>query len=85
MLLYDATQKDIYKNDLVATMTDWSPSGSVDYTPKCLAWRIQWGSLRYMGQSIYTPFFFVSVALRPQKPYALLGTGGRQGMRVQLY
>ena len=49
VLLYDATQKDIYKNDLVATMTDWSPSGSVDYTPKCLAWRIQWGSLRYMG------------------------------------
>lgn len=41
------TGKDIYKNDIEATFTDWMPGGSVPYSPKGLAFRSQWGSLRY--------------------------------------
>lgn len=41
------TGKDIYKNDIEATFSDWMPGGSVPYSPKGLAFRSQWGSLRY--------------------------------------
>ncbi|XP_025082994.1 uncharacterized protein LOC112557393 isoform X1 [Pomacea canaliculata] len=53
VLLYDATHKDLYKNDIVATMTDWMPGGSIPYSPKCLAFRLQWGSLRYASNTAF--------------------------------
>jgi len=29
------------------SLTSWFPGGAITYTPKGLAWRLQWGSLRY--------------------------------------
>lgn len=45
--MYEETGKDKYKQDIEATFQDWMPGGSVPYSPKGLAFRSQWGSLRY--------------------------------------
>ena len=50
VLLYKFTHKDVYKTDLEATFTSWMPGGSVPYTPGGLAYRLQWGALRYAGR-----------------------------------
>ncbi|XP_064604141.1 endoglucanase 4-like [Liolophura sinensis] len=47
LLLYKFTKKDTYKQDIVQTYKDWMPGGSITYTPKGLAWRLEWGPLRY--------------------------------------
>ena len=47
VLLYEETGKDKYKQDIKATFQDWMPGGNVPYSPKGLAFRSQWGSLRY--------------------------------------
>ncbi|XP_045162475.2 endoglucanase E-4-like [Mercenaria mercenaria] len=47
VLLYKLTKKDIYKTDVEATFTDWMPGGSLPYTPGGMAYRLQWGALRY--------------------------------------
>ncbi|XP_046333781.2 endoglucanase E-4-like [Haliotis rufescens] len=51
MLLYIETKKDIYKKTIVGTFQDWFPGGSVTYSPKCLAFRLQWGALRYASNT----------------------------------
>ncbi|XP_060582482.1 endoglucanase A-like [Ruditapes philippinarum] len=47
VLLYKLTKKDIYKTDVEATFTDWMPGGTLEYTPGGMAYRLQWGTLRY--------------------------------------
>lgn len=47
VLLYEETGKDKYKQDIESTFQDWMPGGSVPYSPQGLAFRSQWGSLRY--------------------------------------
>ncbi|XP_055958362.1 endoglucanase A-like [Patella vulgata] len=47
VLLYKFTKKDIYKQAVEGTFKYWMPGGTIKYTPKGLAWRLQWGSLRY--------------------------------------
>ncbi|KAK3581338.1 hypothetical protein CHS0354_016181 [Potamilus streckersoni] len=47
ILLYKATHKDQYKQDIEATFRNWMPGGSIPYTPAGLAWRSQWGANRY--------------------------------------
>ena len=49
MLLYKFTGKDAYKTDIEQTFKDWMPGGTVPYTPGGLAFRLQWGALRYSG------------------------------------
>lgn len=49
VLLYKLTKKDIYKTDIEATFADWMPGGSIPYTPGGMAYRLQWGALRYAG------------------------------------
>jgi len=49
ILLYNATGKAQYLQDIEATFTDWMPGGSVPYSPKGMAFRLQWGALRYAG------------------------------------
>jgi len=69
VLLYHITQKELYKHDLEVTFNDvWLPTGNITYTPKGLAWRLQWGSNRYatVGQQqicmyVYTSGFSVSI------------------------
>ena len=31
-------------------MRAWSKEGGMTYTPQCLAWRLEWGPLRYSGE-----------------------------------
>ena len=50
-MMYITTKQDKYLNDVIACVDNYLPSGSVPYTPKGLAWRDQWGSLRYAGKS----------------------------------
>ena len=45
--MYEMTGEDKYKQDIEATFTDWMPGGSIPYSPNGLAFRSQWGSLRY--------------------------------------
>ncbi|XP_059179535.1 endoglucanase 4-like [Physella acuta] len=47
VLLYKLTKKDIYKKAVEDSFRFWFPGGSIPYTPKGLAYRLQWGSLRY--------------------------------------
>jgi len=47
VLLYELTGEDTYKQALEATFTEWLPGGSIPYTPKGLAYRLQWGANRY--------------------------------------
>lgn len=53
VLLYEETGKDKYKQDIEATFQDWMPGGSVPYSPKGLAFRSQWGSLRYASNMAF--------------------------------
>ena len=49
LLLHEATKDTSYKNDVNAFVQQYLPSGTVTHTPCGLAWRDQWGSLRYAG------------------------------------
>ena len=53
MLLYSLTNKDVYKNAIEISLKPWLPGGSVTYTPKGLAWRIQWGANRYSANTAF--------------------------------
>nr|XP_011421782.2 endoglucanase E-4 [Crassostrea gigas] len=53
VLLYEETGKDKYEQDIEATFQDWMPGGSVPYSPKGLAFRSQWGSLRYASNMAF--------------------------------
>ncbi|KAK6177037.1 hypothetical protein SNE40_015225 [Patella caerulea] len=66
-LLYEATKKDIYKQDMVATMTAWMPGGSVPYTPKCLAFRLQWGALRYASNTAFLALVAADLGVNPDE------------------
>ena len=62
-MLYNMTKKDIYKTDLEQTFTNWLPTGTgsdaLPYTPKGLAFRLQWGSLRYACEYTYGIFTYM--------------------------
>ncbi|XP_046564700.1 endoglucanase 4-like [Haliotis rubra] len=47
VLLYKLTKKDKYKQDIIQTFLDWMPGGTIPYTPNGLAYRGQWGAIRY--------------------------------------
>ncbi|XP_046375110.2 endoglucanase 4-like [Haliotis rufescens] len=53
MLLYEETKKDLYKKDIEDTFTMWFPGGDVPYSPKCMAFRLQWGALRYAANTAF--------------------------------
>jgi hypothetical protein len=58
VLLYKLTKKDIYKTDVEATFTDWMPGGTLEYTPGGMAYRLQWGTLRYTGKTLHLIIIF---------------------------
>ncbi|BFZ07395.1 hypothetical protein BsWGS_10435 [Bradybaena similaris] len=47
ILLYRATGDAKYKTSVENSFKGWLPGGKVPYTPKGLAFRLQWASLRY--------------------------------------
>lgn len=49
VLLYDITKETKYKTAAEGFVSSYMPGGSVTYTPCGLAWRLEWGSLRYSG------------------------------------
>ena len=47
--MYQATGDQQYAGHVDAFLSSWYPGGGITYTPKGLAWRDQWGPLRYSG------------------------------------
>ncbi|XP_077866394.1 endoglucanase E-4-like [Saccoglossus kowalevskii] len=52
-LMYQLTQDDEYANDLVNYLDVWLPGGGLPYTPGGLAYRDEWGSLRYAANTAF--------------------------------
>ena len=66
VLLYNLTGEEQYRRAVEGTMQDWFPGGSLRYSPKGLAYRLQWGSLRYACQLVtcghpFTPVSWLHV------------------------
>lgn len=53
VLLYEITQETKYKSAVENFVTSYMPGGSVQYTPCGLAWRLEWGSLRYSANAAF--------------------------------
>lgn len=47
--MYQATGDAQYAGHVEAFLRSWFPGGGITYTPQGLAWRDQWGPLRYTG------------------------------------
>uniref|UniRef100_A0A2C9JIX1 Endoglucanase n=1 Tax=Biomphalaria glabrata TaxID=6526 RepID=A0A2C9JIX1_BIOGL len=47
VMLYKITKDEKYKTAVEDSFKFWFPGGGIPYTPKGLAYRLQWGSLRY--------------------------------------
>ncbi|KAK6176878.1 hypothetical protein SNE40_015093 [Patella caerulea] len=67
VLLYQFTKKDIYKQAVEETFTYWMPGGTIKYTPKGLAWRLQWGSLRYASNMALVALMAAEAGINPEK------------------
>ncbi|XP_069105272.1 uncharacterized protein [Argopecten irradians] len=44
LLLYELTNQQVYRSDLVNFLESWQPGNGLQYTSQGLAWRDQWGS-----------------------------------------
>ncbi|XP_050414686.1 endoglucanase 4 [Patella vulgata] len=67
VLLYKFTKKDIYKQAVEETFKYWMPGGTIKYTPKGLAWRLQWGSLRYSSNMAMVALMAAEAGINPEK------------------
>ena len=52
MNLFIATGDTQYSDAVQAFLNSWRPGGGITYTPGGLAWRDQWGPLRYTGNTM---------------------------------
>ncbi|XP_046564701.1 endoglucanase 4-like [Haliotis rubra] len=54
VLMYEATKKDLYKSHIEDTFKMWFPGGKeIVYSPKCMAFRLEWGALRYASNTAF--------------------------------
>ncbi|KAI8767221.1 endoglucanase E-4 [Biomphalaria glabrata] len=53
LMLYQETGETQYKDLVVSYFTAWMPGGTVTYTPCGLAWRSDWASNSYAGNSAF--------------------------------
>ncbi|KAK7093281.1 uncharacterized protein [Littorina saxatilis] len=53
LLMYNLTGDAKYVPDIEGTFKMWFPGGSLKYSPKGLAYRLQWGSLRYASNMAF--------------------------------
>jgi len=53
LLMYMVTNDDVYKSAIQSFVNGWLPNGGITYTPKGLAWRDEWGSLRYSANAAF--------------------------------
>ncbi|CAL1538530.1 unnamed protein product [Lymnaea stagnalis] len=84
VMLYKLTKKEIYKTAVEGSYKFWFPGGSIPYTPKGLAYRLQWGSLRYSSNMAMAALVAADAGINPteyrrwamcQIHYALGDTG----------
>ncbi|CAL1533203.1 unnamed protein product [Lymnaea stagnalis] len=84
VLLYKLTKKEKYKTAVEGSYKFWFPGGSIPYTPKGLAYRLQWGSLRYSSNMAMAALVAADAGINPteyrrwamcQIHYALGDTG----------
>ncbi|BFZ07399.1 hypothetical protein BsWGS_10438 [Bradybaena similaris] len=84
ILLYQATKDDKYKTAVENTFKSWFPGAKLPYTPKGLAFRLQWGSLRYSSNMAMAALVAANAGIMPtelrhwamcQIHYALGDTG----------
>ncbi|XP_063436572.1 endoglucanase F-like [Mytilus trossulus] len=71
ILLYQITKKDVYKQDIETTFTNWLPGATgpnaVPYTPKGLAFRTKWGSLRHAANNAFMALLAAESGINPTK------------------
>ncbi|XP_072033079.1 endoglucanase E-4-like [Amphiura filiformis] len=65
LLLYKLTSKSTYGNIIQQFLDSWSPTGSVPYTPKGLAYRDKWGATRYAANSAFLALVAADAGLKP--------------------
>lgn len=53
IMLYNLTGNQKYRQDIETTFNDWMPGGSIPYSPKGMAFRLQWGALRYASNMAF--------------------------------
>ncbi|OWF45590.1 endoglucanase 13-like [Mizuhopecten yessoensis] len=53
LLLFEATKEAKYKANVESFVNSYKPGGGITYTPCGLAWRDQWGSLRYAANAAF--------------------------------
>ncbi|XP_028403983.1 uncharacterized protein LOC114526577 isoform X2 [Dendronephthya gigantea] len=85
MLMYDLTGKDMYRQYIERSLNEWLPGGSVQYTPKGLAWRIKWGANRYAANTAFLALLAADKGLKSEafeqfgrnQIHYMLGDAGR--------
>ncbi|XP_035694812.1 endoglucanase E-4-like [Branchiostoma floridae] len=53
LVLYKATNKDKYKNDIIGYLSRKMPGGGDTYTPKGMLWLNEWGSCRHSANHAF--------------------------------
>ena len=85
LLLAKLTGKKSYEAAIQSSLDSWLPGGSVTYTPKGLAWRLQWGSNRYAANTAFLALVAADFGLEPviyrefakKQIHYMLGDSGR--------
>ncbi|XP_059141479.1 endoglucanase E-4-like [Physella acuta] len=85
VLLYKLTKDRKYKHDIEKIFYDWLPGGSIHYTPKGLAYKDDWGTLRYTANMAFISLVAadLNVESKSYRQWAkrqihyMLGDGGR--------
>jgi len=65
LLMYNITKEQSYADDLVASLNVWSKAGGMIYTPKCLAYRLEWGTLRYASNMAFVALMAAKYEMVP--------------------
>ncbi|XP_064611792.1 endoglucanase E-4-like [Liolophura sinensis] len=65
ILMYNATKKATYKDDILATFKYWMPGGTIPYSPKGMAFRLQWGPLRYSSNMAFIALMAADLGVNP--------------------
>ncbi|XP_038057262.1 endoglucanase 4-like [Patiria miniata] len=84
MMMYQLTGATRYKTAITNYLNSWQP-GNIQYTPKGLAWSVQWGTNRYAASTAFLALVAAheGIEVRKYQDFAkqqinyMLGDGGR--------
>ncbi|CAG5118659.1 unnamed protein product [Candidula unifasciata] len=65
IILYQTTKDEKYKTAVENSYKSWFPGGKIPYTPKGLAFRLQWGSLRYSSNMAFAALVAAEAGIMP--------------------